>query len=142
MRWWDIESVLVLEAELFGPERWSAAMYWSELAEHETRDYHVARDAVEVVGYGGLCTYGDEAYVQTLGVATSRQGAGLGTALLRLLLRRADARDARSVSLEVRADNVSAQQLYARHGFEPIGLRRGYYQPSGVDAVVMRRTPR
>ena len=43
------------------------------------------------------------------------------------------------VLLEVRADNAAAQRLYERRGFTEIGRRRGYYQPSGADAVVMRR---
>ena len=41
--------------------------------------------------------------------------------------------------LEVRADNEAAQRLYQRRGFTEIGRRRGYYQPSGADAVVMKR---
>jgi [ribosomal protein S18]-alanine N-acetyltransferase len=32
-----------------------------------------------------------------------------------------------------------AQGLYRRRGFIEIGRRRGYYQPSGDDAVVMKR---
>ena len=36
-------------------------------------------------------------------------------------------------------DNAPAQRLYATYGFEPIGVRRGYYQPSNTDALVMRR---
>jgi [ribosomal protein S18]-alanine N-acetyltransferase len=43
------------------------------------------------------------------------------------------------VLLEVRADNEPAQRLYRRRGFTEIGRRRGYYQPSGADAVVMER---
>jgi [ribosomal protein S18]-alanine N-acetyltransferase len=43
------------------------------------------------------------------------------------------------VFLEVRADNVRAQRLYRWWGFAEIGIRRGYYQPSGMDAIVMRR---
>ena len=35
-------------------------------------------------------------------------------------------------------DNAPAQRLYATYGFEPIGIRRGYYQPSNTDALVMR----
>ena len=35
-------------------------------------------------------------------------------------------------------DNERAQQLYRQHGFTPAGIRRGYYQPSGADALVMR----
>jgi hypothetical protein len=40
--------------------------------------------------------------------------------------------------LEVRADNPRAQNLYRRFGFSDVGIRRGYYQPSGMDAIVMR----
>jgi len=39
----------------------------------------------------------------------------------------------------VRTDNARAQQLYRRYGFAQIGVRRGYYQPSGTDALVMRK---
>ena len=39
-----------------------------------------------------------------------------------------------------RVDNARAQRLYERFGFEPIGFRRGYYQPGNVDALVMRLT--
>ncbi len=39
----------------------------------------------------------------------------------------------------MRTDNTRAQQLYRRYGFTEIGIRTGYYQPSGADALVMRR---
>jgi hypothetical protein len=58
---------------------------------------------------------------------------------LRALLAEAARRGCAEVYLEVRVDNPRAQQLYRRHGFVDAGLRRGYYQPSGTDALVMRR---
>jgi len=137
MRWWDIEALMPLELELFAPECWSAELFWSELAEAATRYYLVAEDDGEVVGYAGLCVYPDEAYVQTLAVRRSHQRAGLGAALLTALLIEAATRGRDVVALEVRADNEPAQRLYRRFGFVPVGLRRGYYQPSGADAVVM-----
>jgi ribosomal-protein-alanine N-acetyltransferase len=141
MRWWDIERVMQLEHELFAEDAWSNTMFWSELAERETRTYVVAFDDDDVVGYAGLCAYGDEAsYIQTIGVTERRQRAGVGTALLVALLADAESRGARHVDLEVRADNDAAIRLYERHGFSPLGLRRGYYQPSGADALVMRRS--
>jgi ribosomal-protein-alanine N-acetyltransferase len=81
--------------------------------------------------------YGDEAYVQTIAVAQRSQRQGIGAGLLTALMREAHRRSASTVALEVRADNVTAQRLYARFGFDAVGLRRGYYQPSNVDAVVM-----
>jgi ribosomal-protein-alanine N-acetyltransferase len=141
MRWWDIEPVMRLERELFGDEAWTDTMFWSELAESATRHYLVADTADgEVIAYAGLCAYPPhESYVQTIAVAPAHQGHGLGTRLLTLLIDESVRRGCRRLDLEVRADNPVATALYERHGFTRIGLRRGYYQPSGVDAVVMRR---
>ena len=140
MRWWDIEPVMALEIELFADEAWSPTMFWSELAEHSTRHYIVATAGDEIVGYGGLCAYPPhESYVQTIAVAPAAQGHGLGTRLLTGLVDESRRRGCRRVDLEVRADNAGAIRLYERHGFSRIELRRGYYQPSGADAVVMRR---
>lgn len=139
MRWWDLPELLAVEEQLFPGEPWSEALFWSELAQRDTRWYVVERDEEgALLAYAGLCVIVDEAWVQTIGVAPQAQGRGLGTALLRALLREAAFRGATSCLLEVRADNDVAQSLYRDHGFVEIGLRRGYYQPSGTDAVVMQ----
>jgi ribosomal-protein-alanine N-acetyltransferase len=135
----DLPAVMVLEEELFAPDTWTRAMYRDELSRTDTRWYLVAEDDGEVVGYGGLIAYPDEAHVATIGVATARQGEGIGAQLLDALLGEADRRGSPVVLLEVRADNEVAQGLYRRRGFAEIGRRRGYYQPSGADAVVMKR---
>jgi len=124
----DIAPVMRLEHALFGDEAWTEGMLREELGS----------DGV-VVGYAGLCVYAEEAFIQTIGVVADRQRRGIGQALLRALITEADARGAAALLLEVRADNVAAQALYAAHGFVEVGTRRGYYQPSGADAVVMRR---
>jgi len=140
MRWWDIEPVMALEVELFGDEAWSPTMFWSELAEHASRHYLVVSAGERIVAYAGLCAYPPhESYVQTIAVAPDTQGQGLGTRLLTALIDESQRRGCTRLDLEVRADNDDAIRLYERHGFQRIGLRRGYYQPSGVDAVVMRR---
>ena len=138
MRLADLPAVLVLEEQLFAPDTWTAAMYRDELSRTDTRWYLVAEDGDRVVGYAGLIAYPDEAHVATIGVAAARQGEGIGALLLDELLAEADRRSP-VVLLEVRADNELAQGLYRRRGFAEIGRRRGYYQPSGTDAVVMRR---
>ena len=140
MRWWHIDDVLPLEQDLFVDDRWTARTYWSELAQLDTRHYLVAVDGDAVVGYAGLCDYPDEAFVQTIAVARHSQGEGLGARLLQALLDEAERRKQRRVLLEVRADNERAVALYERFGFRRTGVRRGYYQPSGTDALVMTRT--
>jgi len=137
MRWWDIDPAMVLERELFGSDSWAPELFWSELAEHDNRHYLVAELNGELVGYAGLLAYVDDGYIQTIAVAPSAQGRGIGTRLMVALLREARRVGLPVVGLEVRADNERAQALYRRFGFAQVGVRRGYYQPSGADAVIM-----
>ncbi|NEY31368.1 ribosomal protein S18-alanine N-acetyltransferase [Streptomyces sp. PRKS01-65] len=144
MRWWDIDPVLELERELFPEDAWSRGMFWSELAHargpEATRRYLVAELDGRIAGYAGLAASGGVGDVQTIAVARDQWGTGLGSRLLTELLRAATAFECAEVLLECRVDNVRAQKLYERFGFEPIGVRRGYYQPGNVDALVMRLT--
>ncbi|WP_190131442.1 ribosomal protein S18-alanine N-acetyltransferase [Streptomyces mashuensis] len=145
MRWWDIEPVLELERALFPHDAWSKGLFWSELAHargaHANRRYVVAQDPDgRVVGYAGLAAVDGTGDVQTIAVAREHWSTGLGARLLTELLTTATAFECREVLLEVRVDNTRAQRLYERFGFEPVGVRRGYYQPGNVDALVMRLT--
>jgi len=148
MRWWDIEPVLGLEHALFPEDAWSRQMFWGELAHARgpgaTRRYLVAETGgaygpESLAGYGGLAAVAGTGDIQTIGVLPAHQRAGLGARLLAALLSAAAA-DFRchEALLEVRVDNARAQRLYERFGFAPIGVRRGYYQPGNVDALVMR----
>ncbi|WP_327238572.1 ribosomal protein S18-alanine N-acetyltransferase [Streptomyces sp. NBC_01317] len=142
MRWWDIDPVLALEHDLFPEDAWSPGMFWSELAHARgpgaTRRYVVAEAGGRIVGYAGLAAAGGLGDVQTIAAARDQWGTGLGSRLLTDLLQHASAAECEEVLLEVRVDNIRAQKLYERFGFEPIGFRRGYYQPGNVDALVMR----
>src|SRR5690242_15103110 len=141
MRWWDVETVVPLERELFGREAWSAETFWAELAQAEQRAYVVlpGDDADAVDGYGGVSVAGGVADVMTVAVSPRRQGGGLGRLLVSALVDLARERGASRMMLEVRADNVAAQRVYASAGFERIAVRKGYYRtPEGVaDAWVM-----
>jgi ribosomal-protein-alanine N-acetyltransferase len=136
----DIRAVLRLERQLFSDEAWSRAMLTGELAQQpRSRHYLVADDGGVLAGYAGLLAAGTQGDVLTLAVAADRWGQGTGSALLEALLAEAARRGCREVFLEVRTDNARAQRLYRRYGFTQIGIRRGYYQPSGTDALVMRK---
>ena len=135
-RWWHIAEVLPIEEDLFGAEKWSAAMFWNELAQRHF--YLVAEENEKVAGYAGLAIVDrEESWVQNIAVDRRAQRGGIGRQLLEALLAEAGKR---KVLLEVAVDNAPAQRLYAAYDFEPVGLRRGYYQPSNTDALVMMRS--
>ncbi|WP_328465068.1 ribosomal protein S18-alanine N-acetyltransferase [Actinoplanes sp. NBC_00393] len=140
LRWWHIEEVLPLEEDLFGPEKWSAAMFWNELAQRHFYRVAVDEPGGPVLGYAGLSVVdADESWVQNIAVRRDAQRRGIGRLLLDDLLAEAARRGARRTLLEVAVDNAPAQKLYASYDFEPVGIRRGYYQPTNTDALVMMR---
>src|SRR5215467_4096471 len=143
MRRGDVDAVAAMEEILFGAEAWSPELLATEMtADPASRYYIVADDDGVITGYGGLLAQaGGQADVLTLAVAEDRWGQGIGSALLDGLLAEADRRGCTEIFLEVRVDNDRAQRLYRRRGFTDIGVRRGYYQPSNTDALVMRLIP-
>jgi [ribosomal protein S18]-alanine N-acetyltransferase len=141
MRSSDVDVVLPFEQELFmGDPPWTAELFRSELAGvPRTRWYVVAEEAGDVVGYAGLFTSGDTADVQTLAVIPGKQRQGVGTVLLDALVAEARRRGAHELLLDVREDNAPARAFYARHGFEQLSRRRGYYANGRVDGLVLCR---
>ena len=158
----DLVDVLALEHELFADDPWTPEMFADEIVQPaDSRLYLVAEAAADdggvearnivsgagrdpgtvMAGYAGMLFVpgGLAADVLTIAVRESHWGLGIGSALLDALIQAARERDCVEVFLEVRADNPRARGLYLRRGFEEIGLRRGYYQPSGADAIVMRK---
>jgi len=139
----DLPGVLELEHLLFTDDAWSEETYRSELADpNGTRHYVLIEDDGVIAGWAGLAASGGQGDVLTIGVRPELQGRGLGSTLLTALLDEAADRGCGEVFLDVRADNERARGLYERRGFKAIGVRKRYYQPSGVDAIVMVREPR
>lgn len=139
LEWTDLAPLAELEQQLFADDAWTEATWWTELAGRPRRDYVVAVTPDGTIsGYAGLDVSGDVADVMTIATAPGHQGRGIGRVLLDELVRRATAHGVEALLLEVRADNDAARRLYDRAGFEVISVRRRYYQPGDVDALVMR----
>ncbi|WP_348790196.1 ribosomal protein S18-alanine N-acetyltransferase [Leifsonia sp. NPDC080035] len=131
-----------LERATFVNDAWSERSMIAEVT-GEHGYYLVAfppEDPETIDGYAGLLAPAGaaEGDIQTIAVAPAARRHGLGRALMQALIGEARKRGARDVFLEVRADNPNAQTLYRTLGFEEIGVRPKYYQPDGVDAIVMR----
>lgn len=136
MRRRHLKGVMAIERQVY-PRPWSPNLFLSEMSELRNRTYLVAKMEKEVVGYGGIMCYGEEAHVTTIAVDPEHHRRKIGTRLLFDLVQEAIRLGAQAVSLEVRVSNWGAQRLYSQFGFRPVGIRKNYYQETGEDAVVM-----
>ena len=131
-----LRSVIRIEEECY-PRPWSATIFLSELAQRTSRRYTVGTLGPLVVAYSGLMVVEEDGHVTTLTVDPAWHHRGIGTVLLLDQARAAPSIGVRNLTLEVRASNTPAQVLYRRFGFAPVGVRRGYYEETGEDAIIM-----
>lgn len=141
----DLDQIAALEAVIFLNDAWSRETWKAELESRHTWYLVVVaqREPSRVVGYAGLFSLpgSKDADVQTIAVAPEARGGGVGRRLIELLHDEARRRGVREVFLDVRVDNERAQNLYRSFGYEEVGIRKGYYQPDNVDAIVMKVRP-
>ena len=90
-----------------------------------------------IKGFAGLWIMADEAHITNIAVRGIHRRQGIGELLLILVIALVMELNARIITLEVRASNTAAQNLYHKYGFAQVGLRRGYYTDNGEDAVIM-----
>lgn len=136
MRRRHLRGVMAIERQVY-PRPWSPNLFIAEMTESVNRCYLVARMHREVVGYGGVICYGEEAHITNIAVDPLHQRDKIGTRLLYELILAGIDLGAEAVSLEVRVSNWGAQRLYGRFGFRPVGVRKNYYQETNEDALIM-----
>ena len=136
MRRRHLRGVMRIETQV-APRPWTTSLFLSELALRSSRAYYVARVGRDVVGYGGLMMTLGDGHITTLAVDPRWHRNKIGTRLLLALAREGIARGATALTLEVRLSNLGAQALYRRFGFEPVGVRKGYYVETKEDALIM-----
>jgi ribosomal-protein-alanine N-acetyltransferase len=106
-------------------------------AQDPPRSPQLEEELRSIVGYAGIWVMTDEAHVTTIASAPAMRGRGVGEFLLVALIRRSIEVGARWMTLEVRASNSVAQNLYRKYTFKEMGVRRRYYSDNGEDALVM-----
>lgn len=133
----DMEELLRIEEECFAQERFDTELLESLVTSSLFRSF-VAEDESGTLGSAMvyLGPHMKEAHILSIAVLPSARGKGVGKALAQLLEREAIAAGARMMSLEVRADNASAHQLYLNLGYIERGVIESYFGP-GEDALFM-----
>ena len=94
-----------------------------------------------IAGFLGTWYMVDEAHIVSVAVRRMYRGHGIGELLLIGAIERAMAHRSSVVTLEVRASNEVAKNLYRKYGFQECGVRKGYYADDREDAIIMTTDP-
>ncbi len=134
----DVDEVVRAEKEIY-PFPWTRGNFIDALQAGYSA-WVLRNDRGQVAAYSVMMIALDEAHLLNLSVARDEQRTGLGWRTLDWMADVARGYGGRTMLLEVRPTNTTAQRLYDRYGFERIGVRRGYYPTHGgrEDAIVMR----
>jgi [ribosomal protein S18]-alanine N-acetyltransferase len=104
----------------------------------KTENIEKTPDTLEyITGFCGMWLMVDEAHIINLAVREAHRGQGLGETLLISSIDLATSLKASLVTLEVRASNQVAQNLYTKYGFQKMGVRKAYYTDNKEDAFIM-----
>lgn len=134
----DLEAVAAIECAVY-THPWTIGNFTDSLE----AGYHcwILERVGSVAGYSVVMIAAGEAHLLNLSIALPLQRRGLGSELLRFVVKLARDYAAQTIYLEVRESNAAGRALYAQHGFAEIGQRRGYYPAGAVreDAVTMEK---
>lgn len=134
----DINEMAALDLVCFAAP-WSEEAFRQELEENNLAFYVVAELKGQVVGYAGLWAILDEGHITNVAVSPEHRKRGIGHAVVEVLVDATEQAGLNSFTLEVRTSNITAQNLYKKFGFTEAGLRKGYYEDNGEDAIIMWR---
>lgn len=130
-----LSQVTAIEVEAY-LEPWTENMFRQEIYNGSSH-FYVGLMGDVVVAYGGFWLVLDEAHITSVTVRDTHRGLGLGRQLMEFIMEAAARVNARHATLEVRASNHRAQNLYRSMGFKEVYVRKGYYAKNHEDALVM-----
>lgn len=127
---------LVAISKLCFHSAWDRESFKNELQNGLARYVVAVIDNVPV-GFGGMWLIIDEGHITNIGVHPEYRGIGIGDKILSSLISICKEENICSMTLEVRASNYIAQNLYKKYGFVGEGIRKAYYEDNKEDALIM-----
>ncbi len=131
----DVPQAAALEAQIFS-QPWSEKGFLDTLRSQDSL-YLTVWSEGNLLAYCGLLQSFETADIMNVAVREEYRRRGIAYAMLTELMNRGRQRGIERYTLEVRAGNTAAQQLYARLGFESAGIRKNFYEKPREDAVIL-----
>lgn len=134
----DVADIAELEKATF-PMPWSDRSIRHDIEENPHATVLVAERDGMFAGYADIWCVAGEGMLNNIAVMPEQRGRHVGLAIMEAIIDRIKADGMTVMSLEVRVGNVRAIRLYRKLGFGDAGVRRGYYENNGEDALIMKR---
>lgn len=132
----DLEQILEIEQASYRTP-WTSSDFLREITYNQMAYYYLVEAGERIAGFIGMWLVVDEAHITNIAVSPDFRRQGVGEKLLLFALEMAAQNGARCAILEVRVSNARALNLYLKHGFRYVGLRKTYYRDNDEDAFLM-----
>ncbi len=132
-----VGAVAELEKQCFSAP-WSEKSIASELS-NPLSLWIVAVGGASLAGYVGSQSVMGEADMMNLAVAPEYRRHGVAEKLVNTLIDALKHKEVANLTLEVRASNMPAINLYHKLGFLQVGRRPNYYHDPKEDALILRK---
>ena len=136
----DLDDIVAIENDVY-PTPWSRSMFAGELAKPSSLSLGAFDEDWRLIAYLIVSRYDDAWHIMNVAVHPEYRRQGVASRLLDELFELTSGDPRRGYTLEVRVSNATAIALYERFGFEPSGIRRGYYTDNREDALIMWKDP-
>ena len=136
----DIDKVVQIEREIF-PTLNKKHQYREELSNAFSHFYIVYdSETNEIIGYTIFWIIEKLLEIHHITVKVKYHLSGIGSTLMRFILKKAKQEKVEQIYLEVRKSNKNAIDFYQKFGFTEGGLRKTYYQNPAEDALVFKKS--
>ena len=133
----DLEEIVNIEKDLYKTP-WNERQYKYELEENEFSYVFILEHNDIIVGYYGFWVMFEECDITKVSIRKEFQGMKLSNILMEDCFNRVKALGCKKINLEVRTTNERAINLYKKHGFEDVIIRKNHYGKN-EDALILSK---
>lgn len=134
----DVKDVAEIEKDCFS-DAWSERLLYDMLESPYDEAWVLAASGGSLCGYMNVRFLAGEGELMRIAVKQDFRGLGYSRKLMERMVKSAEEKEAYDLTLEVRAGNLAAINLYKSYGFKKEAIRREYYKNPTEDAFIMWR---
>lgn len=136
----DLDEVISIEASA-SPTPWSKIMFAEEMGNRLAHCFVMKMEdgsKQPVIGFICFRNMPEESELLNIGVHPDYRQLGIGKKLMQFYIDFSHGRGIRTFYLEVNSSNTSAIHLYQSLSYQPMGMRKNFYQGK-FDAFLMTK---